>query len=60
MAIATVSPKFQIVIPKEIRDEVGVRRGQKFSLIVQRGVIKLVPLQPLRELSLRMRSYAPA
>ena len=49
MAIATVSPKFQIVIPKEIREEMGVRRGQKFSIIVQRGVIKLVPVQPLRE-----------
>ena len=49
MATTTVSPKFQVVIPKEVRKELGVRRGQKFAVVVQRGVIKLVPVQPLRD-----------
>jgi AbrB family looped-hinge helix DNA binding protein len=49
MSTATVSPKFQIVIPKEIREAAGVRAGQKFAVFAQRGVIKLVPVRPLKE-----------
>jgi AbrB family looped-hinge helix DNA binding protein len=49
MSTATVSPKFQIVIPKEVREAAGVRAGQKFAVFTQRGVIKLVPVRPLKE-----------
>ena len=48
-ATATVSPKFQIVIPKEVREAVGIRAGQKFAVFAQRGVVKLVPIRPLKE-----------
>ncbi len=38
MALAVISPKFQIVIPKEIRERMGLQPGQQVSLI-DRGEI---------------------
>ena len=50
MATATVSSKYQIVIPKEIRREVRIRSGQVVQVIAKGGVITLVPDRPLAEL----------
>ena len=50
MARVTVSPKFQIVIPKEIRERYELKPGQKLALIDRGGYIALVPQRPLSEL----------
>lgn len=50
MSHATVSPKYQIVIPKEIRREVPLRKGQRLQVVAKGGVITLVPERPLAEL----------
>lgn len=50
MARTVVSSKFQVVIPKEVREETGLRKGQKFQVISKGGVISLVPERPLSEL----------
>ena len=50
MATVTISPKYQVVIPKEIREEVKVRSGQVVQVIAKGGVISLVPDRPLAEL----------
>jgi AbrB family looped-hinge helix DNA binding protein len=50
MAQATVSPKYQIVIPKEIRREVRLVPGQKVHVIAKNGLITLVPDRPLSSL----------
>jgi AbrB family looped-hinge helix DNA binding protein len=50
MARATVSPKFQIVIPKEIRERYELKPGQQLALIDRGGYIALVPQRPLSEL----------
>jgi AbrB family looped-hinge helix DNA binding protein len=50
MARAVISPKFQIVIPKEIRERMGLRPGQVVSLIDRGEIITLVPEKPLGEL----------
>ena len=50
MATATISSKYQVVIPKEIRREVSIHRGQVVQVIAKGGVITLVPDQPLSEL----------
>jgi AbrB family looped-hinge helix DNA binding protein len=55
MKSATVSPKFQVVIPKEIRDVVPLKRGQKVHVIAKGGVITLVPDRPMTA----MRGYLP-
>ena len=39
----TVSPKYQVVIPKEIRDSLKIRSGQKLSMVAEERSIRLVP-----------------
>jgi AbrB family looped-hinge helix DNA binding protein len=50
MAQTVVSSKFQIVIPKEVRDKVDLEKGQVLQVVARRGVITLVPDRPLRDL----------
>ena len=42
-----VSPKFQIVIPKEARRSMGIKAGQKLTCLVTRGVLHYVPHRPI-------------
>jgi AbrB family looped-hinge helix DNA binding protein len=50
MKPVTVSPKFQIVIPEEVRESQGIQPGQKVRVIVFDGSIHIVPLRPLEEM----------
>lgn len=50
MARTRVSPKFQVVIPKEIRESTNIRVGQDLQVIAKGGVITLVPERPLSSL----------
>ena len=47
-AIATVSSKFQISIPKEVRDHLALRPGQKVAFIAKPEGFLIVPV-PKRE-----------
>ena len=40
----TVSPKFQVVIPKRIREAAGIRPGQRLDMYERNGHIQLVPV----------------
>lgn len=42
-----VSPKYQVVIPKEIRDGLSLRPGQDMQVIRKGNVIMLVPDRPI-------------
>jgi AbrB family looped-hinge helix DNA binding protein len=53
MARSVVSTKFQVVIPKEVRRQVGLKSGQVLEIIARGGVITMVPDQPIT----RMRGY---
>ena len=46
----TVSPKYQVVIPKEIREKLGLNPGQKLEVMVYEGRIELIPVRPISEL----------
>jgi AbrB family looped-hinge helix DNA binding protein len=46
----TISPKFQVVIPKGIRTRLKLRAGQKVQAIAYDDRIELVPVRPAREL----------
>ena len=46
----TVSPKYQVVIPKEIRESKNIKPGKKVDRLVYDGKIVLVPLVPIEEL----------
>ncbi len=50
MTTVTVSPKYQIVIPKEIREESGIVSGQKIQMINYRDRIHLIPIEPMENL----------
>ncbi|MFC3851220.1 AbrB/MazE/SpoVT family DNA-binding domain-containing protein [Salinispirillum marinum] len=50
MTAVTVSPKFQIVIPKEIREAMGIVSGQKVQIMSYQGRIEVIPLKPMSEM----------
>lgn len=50
MSTVTVSPKYQVVIPKEAREKIHLKKGQKMIVIVKGRVISLIPDRPLSEL----------
>lgn len=50
MQSVTVSPKYQVVIPKPIRDTLRLRPGQKMQIIEFEGRIELIPELPIKEL----------
>lgn len=48
METVTISPKFQVVIPKSIRERLKLRSGQKVQAILYDDRIELVPVRPAR------------
>ncbi len=50
MDLTTVSPKFQVVIPRRVREQFGLRPGQRLQVIALPGRIELVPTQSPAEL----------
>lgn len=50
MTVVTVSPKYQVVIPKDVRERLGIQPGQKIQALVYGDRIELVPLRQPAEL----------
>jgi AbrB family looped-hinge helix DNA binding protein len=50
MSTTTLSPKFQIVIPKHIRETLKLEPGNKFHVIEYDGRIEMVPFRKAKEL----------
>ena len=50
MNAVTVSPKFQVVIPKEIREAMKIKSGQKIQMISYGDRIELIPVKPMKEM----------
>ncbi len=48
MKTVTISPKYQVVIPKDIRERLGLSPGQKVKAIVYDERIELIPVRPVR------------
>ncbi len=46
----TVSPKFQVVIPRSIRTALGILPGAKMHVIRYDGRVELIPVRPVTEL----------
>ena len=49
MSIVTISPKFQIVIPKEIREKLKLKPGQKLNMIEFNNSLNLVVIKDIKE-----------
>ena len=46
MTTVTVSPKFQVVIPLDVRQRLGLRPGAKLDVVALNGIVRLVPVRP--------------
>lgn len=49
MQSITLSSKFQLVVPREARERLGLRPGAKLTVLEKGGVLFLVPERPMRE-----------
>lgn len=50
MVTVTVSPKYQVVIPKVVRERLGIQPGQKLQIIQFSDRIEFVPLRDVRDM----------
>ena len=50
MATVTISPKFQVVIPKDVRQKLGLTPGQKVQTILFEDRIELIPVKPIKKM----------
>jgi len=50
MGEVTISSKFQIVIPREVRKQLRLKVGQKLRVVVKGQTINLVPDIPITEM----------
>lgn len=50
MSAVTISPKFQVVIPKEIRQDLHLKAGQKVEIVRYDNRIELIPIYPMKQL----------
>jgi AbrB family looped-hinge helix DNA binding protein len=49
-ATVKVSPKFQVVIPKALREELKIEPGQELLIFALDGALRLVPRRSIKEL----------
>ena len=48
MSVVTVSPKFQVVIPRDIREALGLAAGQKVQALRYLNRVEFIPIRPMR------------
>jgi AbrB family looped-hinge helix DNA binding protein len=53
METVTVSPKYQVVIPRSVREMLKIRPGQKVRVFLYEGRIEYILVRPLK----RMRGF---
>ena len=50
MASVTISPKFQVVIPKEVRESMSLKSGEKLEVVQYGHRIELIPIKGMKSL----------
>jgi AbrB family looped-hinge helix DNA binding protein len=50
MTTVTVSTKYQVVIPEDVRKSMGVRPGEKFQVVNYDGRVQLIRLRKMRDM----------
>ncbi|MQA91747.1 MAG: AbrB/MazE/SpoVT family DNA-binding domain-containing protein [Gemmatimonas sp.] len=50
MERVTVSPKYQVVIPRSVRERLDIRPGQQVQMIAYEDRIEVIPVRPAKEL----------
>jgi len=50
METVTLSPKYQVVIPREIREALKLEPGQKIQALLYENRVELIPIKPIKEM----------
>jgi len=50
MKTVTVSPKYQVVIPRQIRESLQIKPGQKVQVMLFENRIELIPVIPIQKM----------
>jgi AbrB family looped-hinge helix DNA binding protein len=50
MSAVKVSPKYQVVIPKQIREKLKLIPGQRLEALLYENRIELIPVRPVKKL----------
>ncbi|MHB8255074.1 MAG: AbrB/MazE/SpoVT family DNA-binding domain-containing protein [Acidiferrobacter sp.] len=50
MAMVTVSAKYQVVVPREVRAALDIRPGQKLQILVYNGRAEFIPVRDIKEM----------
>lgn len=50
MDVVTISPKFQVVIPRSVRERLNLSPGQRVQALVYDGRVELIPVRPAKAL----------
>ncbi len=48
MDVVTVSPKYQVVIPKKVRKALKITPGQKVRVVMYENRIQMIPIVPMK------------
>jgi AbrB family looped-hinge helix DNA binding protein len=48
--VVTISPKFQVVIPRAVREQLKLLPGQKMQALVHDDRVELIPVRPAASL----------
>jgi AbrB family looped-hinge helix DNA binding protein len=49
MYTATISSKYQVVIPREVREQFGLKPGQKLVFIPYKKTLRVIVVPPIEE-----------
>ncbi len=60
MDTVTVSPKYQVVIPRAVRERMRIRPGERLEVIGFDDRIELVPIRPMREMRGFLKGLGPS
>ena len=50
MNLVTLSNEYQLTIPKEIRETIGLEPGTSFEVISYNNRLELIPINPMKKL----------
>lgn len=50
MKTVTVSPKYQVVIPRQVRESLQIKPGQKVQVMLFENRIELIPVIPIQKM----------
>ncbi|MDH3206696.1 MAG: AbrB/MazE/SpoVT family DNA-binding domain-containing protein [Gemmatimonadota bacterium] len=50
MTVVTISSRYQIVIPKDVRERLDLKPGQQVDAVPFRGRVELIPVEPVESM----------